>query len=151
MSGLLGLFRLGDGLAGLCPEEQVVGLVLVGFEGVSAVGFVGVDDDLFEDGLVEHAAQRFGGLLVGGSAVLGEVECFDDLGFCVIEICGDGTQLPGDVGVVSFEFCLLLGEQLHGDGVAVVSLEEFALLVLGVFELVLQQTALLKGGGLDQG
>ena len=92
--------------------------------------FVGGDEELLEEELVEHTADVLGGLPVGVARVLGDVERDADelvglggVGVQGVEVAGGG----GEFGVEAF---LLGAEHVDGDRVVVVGFEELALATL---------------------
>ncbi|WP_156906042.1 hypothetical protein [Agrococcus lahaulensis] len=88
---------------------------------------VGSDEELVEEKLVEHAADVLGGLPVGVSGVLGNVERDADelVGFG--EVGGEVAEAAVGGGQFRVESLLFGAEHLDRDRVVVVGFEEFAL------------------------
>jgi hypothetical protein len=96
---------------------------------VSAV-VVGGDEELVEEELVEHAADVLGGLPVGVSGVLGDVERDPDELVGLGEVGIEGVEAAGCGGEFGVEAFLLGAEHVDGDRVVVVGFEELALATL---------------------
>ena len=91
---------------------------------------VGGDEAFVEEELVEHAADVLGGLPVGVSGVLGDVERDLDEFVGLGEVGVEGVQAPGRGREFCVEAFLLGAEHVDGDRVVVVGFEELALAAL---------------------
>ncbi|MGR4009875.1 hypothetical protein [Leucobacter sp. 1207-22] len=133
--GLSSVFRAGaepgrcyEGF-GCCTEDQVERWLEDGFELVLAVVVVG-DLNLFEDELIEHAADLFGRPPVAGPDELGEVQCLRDESVSPCAVSGEISELPRDGQQLSIESLLLGTEHVERDRVVVVGFEELLLFAL---------------------
>lgn len=91
------------------------------------VVWLDVDEDAFEEKLVEESSDVVGGLPVGGAAVFGQVEGHGDEG---VVVAGDFVEfVDATLGVdeLGLEGLLLAFDQVQGQGSLVVGFEEFFL------------------------
>ena len=88
---------------------------------------VGGDEELVEEELVEHAADVFGGLPIGVSGVLGDVEGDRDEFVGFGNIGGEVAEAAVGGGQFGVEAFLFGSEHVDGDRVVVVGFEELAL------------------------
>lgn len=115
-----------------------------GLELILAVLVVG-DLGLFEDELIEHAADLFGRLPVAGPDVLGEVQCLRDESVSPCEVSGEISELARDGQQLSIESLLLGAEHVDRDRVVVVGLEELLLFALDLLLRGLEMLVLGDG------
>ena len=85
---------------------------------------------MVEEELVEHPADVVWCLVVGGGGVLGQIQGLGDEHLFVGEVMLESLDVLGGPVQVLGDAVLLSLQDVEGDGVFVVSLEELALLVL---------------------
>lgn len=100
-----------------------------------SVGVV-VDEDFFEEGLVDELLDVLGRARVGVADVFGEVEGQFQVGFDLVEVRGAGERFAVYGRQELRETLLLTRKEVEGDGSGVVGFEELLLLP---FEFVLLQ------------
>lgn len=131
---------------GCSPSQDAVEGWEAGGGGGELVGvLVWHEVDVVEEELVEHPPDVVWYLVVGSGRVLGQVKRLGDEHLFVGEVVLEGLDVLGGPVQVLGDAVLLSLQDVEGDGVFVVSLEELGLLVQS-FDLILDEVSQVERG-----